>query len=121
MVFQNSSQFLLVLRLQQALDCAAALQRELGSLEGEPLAVRIGINAGEPIAEDNDLFGASVIAAARIADRAIGRQVLVSDVVRQLVAGKGFRFTDAGEQMLKGITEPAHLWELDWDQVEPTT
>ena len=106
---------------QQALDCAAALQRELGSLEGEPLAVRIGINAGEPIAEDNDLFGASVIAAARIADRAIGRQVLVSDVVRQLVAGKGFRFTDAGEQMLKGITEPAHLWELDWDQVEPTT
>jgi class 3 adenylate cyclase len=106
---------------QQALDCAVALQRELASVAGEPLSVRIGINAGEPIEEDSDLFGASVIAAARVADRAIGRQVLVTDVVRQLVTGKGFRFGDAGEQMLKGIAEPAHLWELDWEAVEPTT
>lgn len=105
---------------QQALDCAVTLQRELASLTGEPLSVRIGINAGEPIAENDDLFGASVIAAARIADRATGRQVLVSDVVRQLVAGKGFRFRDAGVQVLKGIAEAAHLWELDWKEIEPT-
>ena len=104
---------------QQALGCAAALQRALAVLPGEALAVRIGINAGEPIAEDRDLFGASVIAAARIADQAAGRQILVSDVVRQLAAGKGFRFTDAGEQTLKGITEPARLWALDWEAVLP--
>lgn len=101
---------------QQALDCAAALQRALADLPGETLAVRIGINAGEPIAEDSDLFGASVITAARIADRAAGGQILVSDVVRQLVAGKGFRFTDAGQQTLKGITEPTRLWHLDWEE-----
>ena len=92
-----------------------ALQIALAVLPGEALTVRIAINAGEPIAEDRDLFGASVIAAARIADRAVGRQILVSDVVRQLVAGKGFKFADAGEQTLKGIPEPIRLWKLDWE------
>lgn len=104
---------------QQALDCAVALQRALAARPGEALAIRIGINAGEPIEEDRDLFGASIIAAARIADRAAGRKILVSDVVRQLVAGKGFGFTDAGEQTLKGITEPTRLWELDWEESLP--
>jgi class 3 adenylate cyclase len=104
---------------EQALDCAVALQQALAARPGESLAIRIGINAGEPIEEDRDLFGASIIAAARIADRAAGRKILVSDVVRQLVAGKGFGFTDAGEQTLKGITEPTRLWELDWEESLP--
>jgi adenylate cyclase len=81
--------------------------------------VRIGINAGEPIAEDSDLFGSSVIAAARIAATAKGGQVLVSDVVRQLVAGKGFGFTDTGEHTLKGLDEPVRVWELDWNATNP--
>ena len=87
------------------LECATILQQTPSARSGEALAVRIGINAGEPIEEDRDLFGASAIAAARIADLAAGRQILVSDVVRQLVAGKGFTFADAGEQTLKGITD----------------
>ncbi len=103
---------------QRALDCAIALQRAFAAEPGEPLSVRIGINAGEPIAEESDLFGSSVIAAARIAAQATGRQVLVSDVVRQLVAGKGFRFTDSGERVLKGMHEPVRVWELDWAGVE---
>jgi class 3 adenylate cyclase len=74
--------------------------------------VRIGVNAGEPVAEDDDLFGTSVIAAARIASKASGGQVLVADVVRQLVAGKGFLFHDTGEHDLKGLEEPVRLWEL---------
>ena len=81
-------------------------------VDGEPLSVRIGINAGEPIEEASDLFGSSVIA--RIAGRAKGRQVRVSDVVRQLVTGKGFRFEDLGELMLKGMEEQVKIWELDW-------
>ncbi len=52
--------------------------------------------AGEPIAEDDDLFGASVIVAARIAAKADGGEVLVSAVVRQLVTGKEFLFSDTG-------------------------
>ena len=99
---------------QHALECAVALQRAFEDRDGEPLSVRIGINAGEPIVEESDLFGSSVIAAARIAAHARGRQVLVSDVVRQLVTGKGFRFEDLGETVLKGMDEKVRIWELDW-------
>jgi class 3 adenylate cyclase len=72
----------------------------------EGIRVRIGINAGEPIAEGDDLFGASVIATARITAQATGGQILASDVVRQLLAGKGFTFEDRGEAALKGFDEP---------------
>jgi adenylate cyclase len=103
---------------QRALECAVALQRALSAsdcaVSREGLGVRVGLNAGEPIAEDGDLFGASVIAAARIAARASGGQVYVADVVRQLAAGKGFLFSDTGEHDLKGLEDPVRLWELSW-------
>jgi class 3 adenylate cyclase len=100
---------------QQALACARDIQQAFAeAIEGEQLRVRVGVNAGEPIAEDSDLFGASVIIAARVAAKATGAQVLVSDVVRQLVAGKGFLFSDTGEHVLKGFEEPVRIWELRW-------
>jgi len=80
----------------------------------EPIRVRIGLNAGEPIAEEEDLFGTAVIAAARIAARAEGGEILISDVVRQLVAGKGFLFADRGEAALRGFDDPARLYEVRW-------
>jgi class 3 adenylate cyclase/pimeloyl-ACP methyl ester carboxylesterase len=102
----------------RAIECAMALQRAFAAhSEGwpeAPLRVRIGLNSGEPIAEEDDLFGASVIAAARIAARASGGQVLVANVVRELVAGKGFLFSDTGEHVLKGFEEPVRVWELRW-------
>ena len=76
--------------------------------------VRIGLNAGEPIAEDDDLFGTAVIVAARIAAQAQGGEILVSDVVRQLVAGKGFLFSDRGNHALKGFEEPVRVYEVNW-------
>jgi adenylate cyclase len=85
----------------------------------EPLRVRVGINAGEPIAEDDDLFGASVIATARVASAAKGGQILASDVVRQLLAGKGFTFTDQGEHALKGFEDPVRLYEVRWQATSP--
>lgn len=108
---------------QKALECAVALQRSLAAenlgagLSGplsEGLRVRVGINAGEPIAEDDDLFGTAVIAAARIASLAAGGEILVANVVRELVAGKGFLFSDRGEQPLRGLEDPVRLWELRW-------
>jgi class 3 adenylate cyclase/pimeloyl-ACP methyl ester carboxylesterase len=101
----------------RALECAIALQRafdERNAAGSEAMLVRIGINAGEPIAEGDDLFGASVIAAARISARAKGGQILASDVVRQLLAGKGFTFGDQGEHSLKGFDEPVRLFEVSW-------
>jgi len=89
----------------------AALQIQRGLAGGE-VRVRVGLNAGEPIAEDDDLFGLSVTLAARIGDWGEPGQVLVSDVVRQLLLGKGFEFTLMGEAELKGFDEPVALFEV---------
>jgi len=80
----------------------------------EPIRVRVGMNAGEPIAEDEDLFGTAVIEAARIAAAAKGGEILVSNVVRELAKGKDFLFADRGEVALKGFDEPVRLYEVRW-------
>jgi adenylate cyclase len=80
----------------------------------EPILVRVGLNAGEPIAEDEDLFGTAVIAAARIAAQARGGEILASDVVRQLVAGKQFKFASRGRTALKGLNEAVEVYEVLW-------
>jgi class 3 adenylate cyclase len=109
---------------QRAVECAITLQRRfrdenpltfVDAFNGGELRLRVGLNAGEPIVESDDLFGTSVIAAARIAATAQGGQVLVANVVRELVAGKGFLFHDTGEHVLKGLEDAIRLWELRWE------
>lgn len=102
-----------------AVECAIAIQRGLASHSvvhsDHPLFdVRIGLNAGEPLIEGDDLFGTAVQLASRVCTRAEARQILVSDVVRQLVAGKGFLFSDRGETDLRGFEEPVRLFEVHW-------
>ncbi len=80
----------------------------------EPILVRVGLNAGEPIAEEDDLFGTAVNLAARIAAKAKGGEILASDVVRQLVAGKDFLFSDLGETEMRGFEDPVRLYEVRW-------
>ena len=125
----------------RALECAVAMQRGFEernaslpahpeALEGragggasgtasEPLHVRIGLNAGEPIAEDDpdgrgDLFGTAVIRAARIAAMAQGGEILAANVVRELAEGKGFLFGDRGEVALRGFDDPVRVFEVRW-------
>jgi adenylate cyclase len=81
----------------------------------EPIRVRMGLNAGEPIAEAKDLFGTAVNLAARIAAEAAGGQIIVSGVVRELAAGKGFLFSDQGEVTLRGFEDPVRLYEVQWE------
>ena len=99
----------------KALECAIAMQRAFAhhneSAE-EPIMVRIGLNAGEPIAEDEDLFGTAVNEAARITAAAKGGEILVSNVVRELAKGKDFLFADIGEKQLKGFDELVRLYEV---------
>lgn len=95
----------------RALECAIAIQKA-----SESVKVRIGINSGEPIEEDADLFGTAVNMAARIADKARGGEILVSDVVRQLVAGKGFSFANRGHAALRGFEDPVALFEVRWQE-----
>jgi class 3 adenylate cyclase len=101
----------------KAVECAVALQRafaEHTDIADEPLHVRVGLNAGEPIAEDGDLFGATVILASRIAARAGGGEILVADTVRGLCSGKGFLFSDRGDFTAKGFDEPVRVYEVGW-------
>ena len=101
----------------RVLECAIAMQRAFArhnATAAESIRVRIGLNAGEPIAEDQDLFGTAVIVAARIAARAEGGQILVSDTLRGLVAGKGFLFADRGDVVLRGFEDPVRLYEMRW-------
>jgi len=118
----------------KAVECAIALQRAFaerntnvgaalappqGAASGaptplEPLRIRIGLNAGEPIEEDGDLFGSTVILAARIAAQADGGDILASMAVRELCAGKGFLFADRGEHALRGFEDPVRMFEVSW-------
>ncbi len=101
-----------------ALECAIAMQEAFAERnEAGPeqsIRVRIGVNAGEPVAEDADLFGTAVQLARRVCDHAEPGQILVSDVVRGLASGKGFLFADTGDVALKGFEEPVRLYELRW-------
>lgn len=72
------------------------------------MSIRVGSNACEPIEEDGDLFGATVILASRIAAKADG-EILVADTVRGLCSGKGFLFADRGEFIAKGFEEPVYV------------
>ncbi len=101
----------------KALECAIAMQRvfaERNESAEEPIMVRVGLNAGEPIAEDDDLFGTAVNEAARITAAANGGEILVANVVRELAKGKDFLFADRGETSLRGFEDPVRLFEVRW-------
>ncbi len=106
----------------KGVECAIALQRafaERNEAAAEPLQVRAGLSAGEPIEEEDpdgrpDLFGETVILASRIAAKAEGGEVLVSLAVRELCAGKGFLFADAGAHVMRGFEDPVHVFAVKW-------
>jgi class 3 adenylate cyclase/acyl dehydratase len=107
-----------------ALDTAIAIQEALADEfadEQEQIIVRIGIHAGEPIAEDDDLHGTAVIMASRIMDTADGGEIMVSSLVRELVAGRNYRFVGRGQRSLKGFEELVPVFELDWRHVGPAS
>ena len=83
-----------------------------------PVHIKIGINAGEPIAEDDDLFGTTVQLAARIVDKAQSEQIFVSEIVRGICAGKSLKFTSRGGYDMKGFGEAINLYEVVWQEEE---
>jgi class 3 adenylate cyclase/pimeloyl-ACP methyl ester carboxylesterase len=101
-----------------ALGCAASIQRTFASQNEQDresrVRVRIGLNAGEPVAEEGDLFGTAVQMAARICARAEPGQILAANVVRELAAGESFLFADAGDVILRGFEDPVRLYEVHW-------
>jgi class 3 adenylate cyclase len=101
--------------LQSAIDMQRAFAQHSESNPDIPIRVRIGLNAGEPVVEEEDLFGTAVQLAARICAHAEPGQILASDVVKGLAAGKRFAFADQGEVALRGFDEPVRLYEVRWE------
>jgi len=100
-----------------AVECAVAIQTALARHNREQptnaIHVRIGINAGEPIATEGRLFGAAVHRTFQICARARAGQILVSEVIHQLVAGKDFVLVSRGRMTLKAL-ERVRLYEVVW-------
>jgi class 3 adenylate cyclase len=105
--------------VRSALEGAAAMQRGFADHARErpadAMRIRIGMSAGEPVAEGRDLFGAAVQLAARLCALAEPGAVLVSATVRDLAMGKGFRFGPGAQAALKGFPAPVEACALLWD------
>jgi adenylate cyclase len=72
---------------------------------------RVGINAGPVVVQEGDYFGRTVNVAARIADYAGPRQVLVSEQARKAAAtADGVAFERMGDVVLKGVPRPVRLY-----------
>ena len=98
-----------------AVEAAVQIQLQLANHDRySDVYVRIGISAGEPIAESDDLYGTTVNQAARIMAMAQGGQILVSDLVRGLLQGRRFRFEDRGTHQLRGFRESIQLFSVEW-------
>ncbi|MEY2425994.1 MAG: hypothetical protein QOI61_1566 [Actinomycetota bacterium] len=103
--------------VSRAVEAAISIQRAVAERNGAadvPLEVKVGISAGEPVTEEDDLFGAAVQLAARVCSTCEGARILVTSAVRELCLGKGFRFEDKGFVELKGFDDAMHIYEVSW-------
>ncbi len=108
-----------------AVEAAIATQQAMAEYNSarpghEPVNLRIGINLGEIVVEDGDIFGDGVNVAARLEAKAPRGGVLVSDSVHAQVRGKiDAEFADAGEYELKNIDAPVRAWRWGCRGEEP--
>jgi class 3 adenylate cyclase len=101
----------------RAMRCAIDIQRAFKDhlIEGERVAVHIGIHTGDAVAEGNDYLGHTVIVASRLADAAASGEILVSSLSEQLVQGSGeFAFDGHRETQLKGMAQTQRAATLSW-------
>lgn len=104
--------------VSNAVEAAIEMQRRVAAnnaAEGDiPLHLRIGINAGEPVVEDDDLFGVTVQLSARLCAAAQPDEIIVSEVVKGLCTGKAINFISQGTRDMKGFREPVPIHEVVW-------
>ncbi|HEY4607491.1 MAG TPA: adenylate/guanylate cyclase domain-containing protein, partial [Acidimicrobiia bacterium] len=103
----------------QAIETAVAIQRAIEehnqSNPDKRISVRIGLNSGDVVQTAGDAQGVAVHAASRIADKAQGGQILVSQLVHDLAGTLGdARLADRGMFWLKGFPERWRLFEVLW-------
>jgi adenylate cyclase len=102
-----------------AVRCALGIQRAMPTHNADlpldkKIEFRIGINVGDVIVDGDDIFGDGVNVAARLESISQPGGVCISDVVHQQVTGRlDVNFVDLGEQSLKNIARPVHVYQLE--------
>ena len=93
----------------RGVECAATIVEAVRALGIE---IRAGVHTGEVVFEGDDLSGIAVAIGARISALAGPSEVLVSRTVKDLTAGSGLGFEDAGEHELKGVPDRWRLYRV---------
>ena len=102
----------------EAIRCAVEIQNEIAERnssvpEKQQMQFRIGVNLGDVIAEDNNLYGTGVNVAVRLEQLAEPGGIFLSqtvyDQVRKIVE---IPFEDVGERRLKNIADPVHVYRI---------
>ena len=105
-----------------ALDIQTAITEYSRQNPERKIKIRIGLNTGEVVEEAGDIFGAAVNVAARVAGKAKGGEILVSDVVRSLVGPVAeIKFDYRGAYKLKGFPDRWRLHEVTPGEAPSTT
>lgn len=103
----------------QAIETAVSIQRAIEERNAahpdKPISVRIGINSGDVMYSEGDAHGTAVHAASRVAAKAQGDQILISQIVHDLAGSLGaVRVVDRGLFWLKGFPDRWRLYEVLW-------
>ena len=111
--------------VRHGVECALAIQRSIAEYSKQhperKIRIRIGLNTGEVVEEAGDIFGAAVNVAARVAGKARGGEILVSEVVRSLVGPMAeMQFAVRGRYKLKGFPDRWRLHQVTAGVVKET-
>lgn len=98
--------------VRAAIDIRDSLAEHNAREDALPVRVRMGLNAGEAVQEEDDFFGTTVQLAARVCDKAGEGEVFITDNVRELSKTQGIGFEEAGKYEMKGVPEPMTLFRV---------
>jgi adenylate cyclase len=111
----------------QAVRCAVAIQRAMHRRnadlpERQRMELRIGVNLGDVMVENDNLFGDGVNVAARLEEAAEPADIYISGAVLDQIEGKvSFQMSGLGERTLKNIRRPVVIYRVDWRLEEART
>ncbi len=107
--------------LRAAASIQAAAERLDADQGGIGIAARVGVAAGEPISDGDDLHGMAVVIASRLCSAAASGEVLVQDLVGALVQSRdGVELGEARSYALKGVPAPVQAGGLCWRELTAT-
>jgi adenylate cyclase len=107
-----------------AVNCALSVQRSGAALPDatarQPtIVLRIGINLGDVIIENDDLYGDGVNIAARLEPLAESGGICVSSIVNESIGNRiDVRFQDGGDVSVKNIDRPIRVWKWHPDKMD---